>query len=125
LKNRTTERVTRIRAVPDLIRKEALAAVIAFAVVCLLSAVFNAPIHGPAHPEGLSAAGVKAPWIFVGIQQILKFLPPLPAGVLIPLAAGLLIALVPFLPRTRAIRFSVFLGVVLGGLVMTIWGYLS
>lgn len=123
--NHTKNSVPKIRAIPDLVRKEALAALIAFAVVCLLSAVFDAPIHGPADPDGLPAAGVKAPWIFVGIQQIMKFLPPLSAGVLIPIAAGLLIAIVPFLPRTRAIRFSIFFGVVSAGLVMTIWGYLS
>lgn len=121
--NRTSG--TRIKSVPDLVRKEALAAVIALSAVCLLSALLDAPLQGPADPGGLAASDVKAPWIFVGIQQILKFLPALLAGVLLPLAAVLLVGAIPYLPERRGLRSLIFFGTALTVLILTIWGYLS
>jgi len=115
----------RIKSVPDLVRKEALAAIIGLAAVCLLSALLDAPLQGPADVGGLPASDVKAPWIFVGIQQVLKFLPALLAGVLLPLAAVLLVGAIPYLPERRGLRSLIFFGTALTGLVLTIWGYLS
>ncbi len=115
----------RIKSFPDLVRKEVLAAGIALAAVCLLSALFDAPLQGPADVGGLAASDVKAPWIFVGIQQVLKFLPALLAGVLLPLAAVLLVGAIPYLPEKRRLRPLVFFGTALGTFVLTIWGYLS
>ena len=115
----------RIKSVPDLVRKEVLAAVIALAAMCLLSALLDAPLQGPADVGGLAASDVKAPWIFVGIQQILKYLPALVAGVLFPLAAVLLVGLIPYLPEKRGLRSLVFFATALTVLILTIWGYLS
>lgn len=115
----------RIKSVPDLVRKEVLAAVVALAAVCLLSALLDAPLQGPADVGGLAASDVKAPWIFVGIQQVLKFLPALLAGVLLPLAAVMLVGVIPYLPEKRELRTIVFFGTALTVLVLTIWGYLS
>lgn len=115
----------RIKSVPNLVRKEALVALIAVAVVCLLSALVEAPLQGPADAEGLASFDVKAPWIFVGIQQILKFLPPLLAGVLLPVAAMLVLAAIPFLPVRATLRWVIFIGVALAAVALTIWGYLS
>ena len=117
--------VPRIKSVPNLVRKEGLIALLAIALVCLLSALIDAPLQGPADTEGLPSATVKAPWIFVGIQEILKFLPPLLAGVVLPLAVSVLVGAVPFLPGPSALRRLVFWIVVGASCVLTLWGYVS
>lgn len=48
-------------------------------------------------PPGASAAVVEGPWFFQGIQTLLKFLPPLLAGLIIP---GLFIGCLLVLPAT-------------------------
>ncbi|MDQ7784105.1 MAG: hypothetical protein RDU20_14570 [Desulfomonilaceae bacterium] len=123
----TVKRVAdpRVKSVPDLVRKEALAAGIALAVVCLVSALLDAPLQGPADVGGLAASDVKAPWILVGIQELLKFLPALTAGVLMPFTAVLIIGAIPFLPDIRGLRPIMFFGTTLTFVVLTVRGYLS
>ena len=117
-----------IRSVPHLVRREILAAFIALAVLGLVSALFNAPLQGPADPSGIPAEDVKAPWIFVGIQQALRYLPALIAGILLPLVAVAALAVTPFLPREtpfqRKALWTLVFGTVLVSLSLTVWGYL-
>jgi ubiquinol-cytochrome c reductase cytochrome b subunit len=51
-------------------------------------------------PPEASAAVVKGPWFFQGIQTLLKFLPPLLAGLIIP---GLFIGCLLVLPATETV----------------------
>jgi len=111
--------------VPDLLRKEGLAALIALAAVGLLSALVDAPIEGPADASGLAAEHVKAPWIFVGIQQMLRFLPPIVAGVAIPLGILLALALIPYAYGKPALIRVAFFGVAATVIFLTVWGYVA
>lgn len=113
----------RIRTFPDLVRKEALAALVSLAAVALLSALADAPIDAAADLSGMPSEQVKAPAIFVGIQQMLRYLPSLAAGVILPLVGLLLLALVPFLPQKRTALGLLFFGTVLTALALTLWGY--
>lgn len=113
----------RIRSVPDLLRKEGLAALIALATVGLLSALVDAPLEGPADPSGLAAEHVKAPWIFVGIQQMLRYFPPILAGIVIPLGVLLALALIPYAYGKRTLTRVVFFGVIATVILLTVWGY--
>jgi len=110
------------------VQKEALAAMLALVVMCLVSTFADAPVQGPADPSGIAAEHVKAPWIFVGIQQMLRYFPPFLAGVAVPLAGFLLIALVPFLPARspfqRSLLRVLIFGVLLATVMVTLWGYL-
>jgi quinol-cytochrome oxidoreductase complex cytochrome b subunit len=115
----------RIRSVPDLVRKEGLAALIALAAVGLLSVLADAPIEGPADPSGLATEHVKAPWIFVGIQQMLRYLPPILAGIAIPAGALLALALVPYAYRKRILTRVLFWGIVAAVVILTVWGYFA
>ncbi|MBM3301143.1 MAG: hypothetical protein FJY85_14450 [Deltaproteobacteria bacterium] len=114
-----------MRTVPTLVRKEILAAVTAICAVFLLSAVLNAPLAGPADPAGIPLEHVKAPWIFVGIQQMLRFLPPFTAGVLLPFLALLVTASLPFVPLGRALVRGALFGIALACLILTVWGYMA
>ena len=55
----------------------------------------------PAIPPGAMVESVKGPWFFLGIQTLLKFLPPLMAGIIIP---GLVLMGVFILPLTSGKR---------------------
>ncbi len=117
--------IHRIRSVPDLLRKEGLAALIALAGVGLLSVLADAPIQGPADPSGLAAENVKAPWIFVGIQQMLRYLPPCLAGIAIPAGVLIALALIPYLYANRILTGIVFWGIAAAVVVLTVWGYFA
>jgi ubiquinol-cytochrome c reductase cytochrome b subunit len=62
-------------------------------LVLLLSVLVAAPLD----PEKLGVAYITGPWFFLGLQELLRYLPPLVAGVLFP--AFFLLAL--FLARRR------------------------
>jgi hypothetical protein len=111
--------------VPNLVRKEALAALAAGALMCLLSAVLDAPLEGPADAGGIPSHTVKAPWIFLGIQQLLRFLPTGLAGIILPLTALAGLAVIPWVPSgKRGSAAALFFGIVLISSVLTLWGFI-
>jgi hypothetical protein len=116
----------RIKTFPDLVRKEAFAAVVAITAVFLISAVLDAPIGGPADPNGIPAEHVKAPWIFVGVQQMLRYLPTMVAGFLVPVAALLGLIAIPFASEKPNLPVRLmFFAIILISLAVTAWGYLA
>ncbi len=112
-------------SLPGLVRKEALAALVAVAAVSALAAVFDPPLEGPADAAGLPAQGVKAPWIFVGIQQMLRYLPAIVAGIVLPLAGLCAVALVPLIRGKPMLSKAIFFGLCVTALALTLWGYFS
>jgi hypothetical protein len=121
-----TSQAPRMRSFPDLLRNEVLAALASLAVLCILAALVDAPTGAPADPSGLPAENVKAPWIFVGIQQMLRYLPTVVAGVIFPLIALLITVLIPFVSEAASRLYSaIFFGLAVAALVLTAWGYFS
>jgi hypothetical protein len=115
---------TKIRSFPDLVRKEALAAILAMVFLAAASVLFDAPVSGPADPAGVPSGDVKAPWIFVGIQQTLRYFSPLIAGVVLPLGAIFTLALIPYFGRRyRKLACLAFFPMVIVSVVLTLWGY--
>jgi hypothetical protein len=116
----------KVRSVPDLVRKEGLAMLVCAVVLCLVSALVDAPIEGPADPLGIPPENVRAPWIFVGIQVMLREMSPLIGGIAIPLAVLGLVAVVPLLPirtgRRRVVASIAFFGACAVVIAMTILG---
>ena len=86
----------RVASVPNLLVRELVVAAVLLAVLLLLAVFFNAPLHAPANP-GLSPNPTKAPWYFAGLQELLLHFPPVLAVSVIPVLAGLLLVLMPFL----------------------------
>lgn len=72
---------------PYLIRIEFLAAVIVTVILFVWSITLNAPLEEPANPN-LTMNPSKAPWYFLGLQEMLVYFDPWIAGVVMP---GLLI----------------------------------
>jgi quinol-cytochrome oxidoreductase complex cytochrome b subunit len=82
--------------VPHLLLRETALALVLLAVVVVLGAAFGAPLGEPANP-GMSPNPAKAPWYFMGLQELLIHFHPVVALVVIPLALGLGFVLLPYL----------------------------
>jgi len=80
---------------PGLTRREGVAALVVLATVMLSAAVAYAPLLAQANP-GMSPNPAKAPWYFMGVQELLVHLHPLFGAVLVPALALVLLAGLPF-----------------------------
>jgi len=69
---------------PDLLQREIAVALIVIALVMILAMTFGAPHGEPANP-GISPNPTKAPWYFLGIQELLLHFHPLFAAVVMPM----------------------------------------
>ncbi|MFQ6030702.1 MAG: cytochrome C, partial [Dehalococcoidia bacterium] len=68
---------------PYLMRVEFLAAIIVTLILMVWSITLNAPLEEPANPN-LTMNPAKAPWYFLGLQEMLVYFDPWIAGVLMP-----------------------------------------
>ena len=73
----------KVPAVPNLILREVVVALVLVAVIMMVAVFFNAPLESKANP-GLSPNPTKAPWYFAGIQELLLHFHPLFGLVCIP-----------------------------------------
>jgi quinol-cytochrome oxidoreductase complex cytochrome b subunit len=73
----------RVPANPNLIFKEMVVGLVLMAFLLLLSALYNAPLLERANPS-LSLNPAKAPWYFMGIQELLLHIHPFFAAFIIP-----------------------------------------
>jgi hypothetical protein len=77
---------------PYLVRVEFLAAVIVTVILFVWSITLDAPLEAPANPN-LTMNPSKAPWYFLGLQEMLVYFDPWIAGVVMPtlLIVGLMV----------------------------------
>jgi quinol-cytochrome oxidoreductase complex cytochrome b subunit len=86
---------------PNLLAREAAVALVLVAALLAFSLIVNAPLEAPANP-GLSPNPAKAPWYFMGLQELLVHLHPVWAVLLIPLATAALLVRLPNLNANSA-----------------------
>ena len=79
----------------ELVRREALAALVAAGVLLTLTSLVAPALDGPLDVSAMSAEA-HAPWFFLAVQELLRWGSPLAFGVVIPLAALVLLALLPY-----------------------------
>jgi len=77
---------------PYLLRVEFLTAIIVTVILMVWSITLNAPLEEPANPN-LTMNPAKAPWYFLGLQEMLVYFDPWIAGVVMPtlILVGLMI----------------------------------
>ena len=77
---------------PYLLRIEFLAAIIVTFILMVWSIALNAPLEEPANPNH-TMNPAKAPWYFVGLQEMLVYFDPWFAGVVLPtlIVVGLMV----------------------------------
>lgn len=80
---------------PDLILKELTVALVLLAFILVISIFFDAPLQGRADPA-FSPNPAKAPWYFMGVQELLLHFHPFFAAVLIPSLFLLAVFWLPF-----------------------------
>ena len=68
---------------PHLLKREFMAAIIVTAILIVWSVFLNAPLEEPANPN-LTMNPSKAPWYFLGLQEMLVYFDPWIAGVVLP-----------------------------------------
>ncbi len=89
----------RVPTVPNLIVREAAVGLALIAFVVVLAIVWNAPLLEQANP-GMSPNPAKAPWYFMGFQELLLHLHPVFAVFIWPLLGAAALLSVPFWSET-------------------------
>jgi hypothetical protein len=118
---KNVEKVPRDR----LLFKEFVTSLIALSVVSWAALIFSAPLSAPGGELTPAGVIVKAPWIFVGLQVLLQYIHPFWGGVVLPVMALGLLALLPLEVRWRiSPRFStvVLMLLLLSAAALTLYG---
>jgi quinol-cytochrome oxidoreductase complex cytochrome b subunit len=84
-----------VLTLPNLLLRELVVACILIAFIMVISVLFNAPLGDAANP-GMSPNPAKAPWYFLGLQELLLHFHPLFAVVIIPLVASVALVFIPY-----------------------------
>jgi menaquinol-cytochrome c reductase cytochrome b/c subunit len=84
----------RVMTYPAALARFVIALEVGFLLLVWWSLIANAPLEGIADPMH-TPNPAKAPWYFLGLQELLHYFPPVVAGVLIP---GLVIAALILIP---------------------------
>jgi uncharacterized membrane protein len=81
---------------PFLLRMEFLAAIIVTAILMVWSITMSAPLEEPANPN-LTMNPAKAPWYFLGLQEMLVYFDPWIAGVVMPTLIIVGLMVIPYI----------------------------
>ncbi len=105
VKGRTAARVKKLDGIshdgdvvmtfPNLVVKELIAFEIMVIVLSIISLVFDAPLEWIANPEH-TPNPAKAPWYFLGLQELLHYFPPVVGGVILPVLAVVALIVIPY-----------------------------
>jgi quinol-cytochrome oxidoreductase complex cytochrome b subunit len=85
-----------VSTIPHLVVREGVVALVLIGLILFLAIFFNAPLAEKANP-GLSPNPTKAPWYFMGFQELLMHFHPLFAVLIIPLLFIVIVFLIPYI----------------------------
>ncbi len=112
-----------LQTYPEVLFRAAVAIEVLGIVLVLISLLFNAPLEGLADPSH-TPNPAKAPWYFLGLQEMLHYFPPVVAGVLIPTLVVIALVVIPYFNinveaeglflKDRTRRLRIFYGVAIG-----------
>ena len=80
---------------PQLMLREMIAFEVLTIVLVIVALVWDAPLEQLANPL-LTPNPAKAPWYFLGLQELLHYFPPLVAGIVIPGLVVLALVIIPY-----------------------------
>jgi len=121
------ERGPKLMTYPHLLVREAVVFEVLLIVMVLISLFWDAPLEQLANPL-LTPNPAKAPWYFLGLQELLHFFPPFVAGILIPTLVVTALIVIPYFHvnvegkplwgEQASKRFSIVIGVVIALLIL-------
>ena len=113
---------------PDLVYTELISLILCSVVLIVWSILLKAPLEQPANPANTPNPS-KAPWYFLGLQELLRYFHPMIAGVIIPTLILVGLAAVPYVDRNpstrpgdRKIAVTLFTMLFMFGATLTIAG---
>lgn len=115
---------------PHLIVRHVVVGLGTIATVLALGVAFAAPLRGIANPN-ITPEPAKAPWYFVGMQELLSHFDPLVAGIFVPAGALLALTFLPYFDRNplteskyRRVAISIFATILVIAIGLTVIGAL-
>lgn len=84
-----------IQTFPEVLFRAAVAIMTLSTVLVWIALAFNAPLEGLADPSH-TPNPAKAPWYFLGLQEMLHYFPPVVAGVLVPGLVVMALIVIPY-----------------------------
>lgn len=89
------DRGPQLMTYPHLLLREAIAFQVLVIAMVLVALFWDAPLEQLANPL-LTPNPAKAPWYFLGLQELLHFFPPFVAGILIPTLVVVALVVIPY-----------------------------
>jgi hypothetical protein len=84
-----------VMAYPHLLLRETVAFQVLVIALVLVALLWDAPLEQLANPL-LTPNPAKAPWYFLGLQELLHYFPPFVAGILIPTLVVIALIVIPY-----------------------------
>jgi hypothetical protein len=84
-----------LQTYPEVLFRAVLAIELLTIALVVFSLLFNAPLEGIADPTH-TPNPAKAPWYFLGLQELLHYFPPVVAGVLVPTLLIISLVVIPY-----------------------------
>jgi Cytochrome b(C-terminal)/b6/petD len=84
-----------VMAFPNLIVREIILFQVVVIGLALAAILLDAPLEGIANPVE-TPNPAKAPWYFLGLQELLHYFPPVVAGVLMPFLVVVALVVIPY-----------------------------
>jgi len=121
------ERGPKIMTYPHVLVREAIVLEVLIIAMVLVALFWDAPLEQLANPL-LTPNPAKAPWYFLGLQELLHFFPPFVAGILIPTLVVIGLIVIPYFhvnvegkplwSQNASKRFGMVLGVTVALLIV-------
>ncbi len=85
----------RVMTYPEVFLRVATAIMVGAIVLVWMALLWDAPLEGLADPMH-TPNPAKAPWYFLGLQELLHYFPPVVAGVMIPTLVIIALIIIPY-----------------------------
>ncbi len=112
-----------VQTFPEVLFRAAVAIEVLAVSLVWIALLFNAPLEGLADPSH-TPNPAKAPWYFLGLQEMLHYFPPVVAGVIVPTLVVLALIVIPYFNinieaegvflKDRARRLPIFYAIAAG-----------
>jgi quinol-cytochrome oxidoreductase complex cytochrome b subunit len=84
-----------VQTYPEVLFRAVVAIEVLTIALVMVALRFNAPLEGIADPSH-TPNPAKAPWYFLGLQEMLHYFPPVVAGVLVPTLVVMALIVIPY-----------------------------